>query len=441
MRRSFPALIALGTLLGLTASAEQRPSSSASLLLSNLPDEDGLAELLWEHSADFADDRARVAASRADHQRTHLLPNPELDVSMNTIPLGATNPPGLRRLTDVPNYVVGLSELVELGKRGPRQDAAKAALSATTLDVHAALRARTYDVLERAADVASTEVRIAELTKLAEDARKLTDLQRARQQHGDAAGLDVDRSTLEAQTLETSLGEEQAKLTDALLACAQLAGIPCEPFGSHERAMSFLQARLDKAPAPAAIEARPDLRALSAQEESARSSLKLARRRWIPDPTVRAGYTRDQFVIAGNQQNSLFVGMSIPLPFFDHGQADAHAASVSAQSARTAREQLTAQAERETATLNQQLRTVQERRQKLHTQTLPLAQGVVQRLDAAVKAGGAALQDLLLARRTYGELVLHAADLDQTAYHLTIAIARASAAGPRAPDTLTAPRS
>lgn len=441
LRRSLPVLAALGTLLGLTAGAEQHPTSPATLLLATLPDEDALAELLWERSADFADDRAHLATSRAELQRAHLLPNPELDVSMNTIPIGATNPPGLRRLADVPNYVVGLSELVELGKRGPRQDSAKAALAATTLGVHAALRARTYDVLERAADVATTEVRISELEKLTEDALKLTDLQRARQQHGDAAGLDVDRSTLEAQALETSLGEERARLAETLLACSQLAGLPCEPFGGRELAAAFLKTRLDRASAPAAIESRPDLRALGAQQEAAQSALTLAKRRWIPDPTVRAGYTRDQFMISGNQKNSLFVGLSIPLPLFDHGQADAHAASASAQSARVARELLTAQAAREADVLGQQLRAVQQRRERLHTQTLPLAEGVVQRLDAAVKAGGAALQDLLLARRTYGELVLHAADLDQTAYHLAVAIDRASAAGPRAPDALAHPRS
>jgi outer membrane protein, heavy metal efflux system len=441
LRRFVPAFTALSILAGLTASAEQRPTSPATLLLATLPDEDGLAELLWERSADFADDRARLAASRADLQRAHLLPNPELDVSMNTIPIGETNPPGLRRLDDIPNYVVGLSELVELGKRGPRQDSAKAALEATALDVHAALRARTYDVLERVAEVATTEVRIAELQQLTDDALKLTDLQRARQQHGDAAGLDVDRSTLEAQSLETSLGEEQAKLAESLLECAKLAGLPCEPFGQRERAAAFLKTRLDRAPLPTAIEARPDLKALDAQEASARSALKLAKRRWIPDPTVRAGYVRDQFMISGNQKNSLFVGLSIPLPFFDHGQADAHAASASAASARSARELLTAQATREAQTLGQQLRAVQERRERLNAKTLPLAEGVVKRLDAAVKAGGAALQDLLLARRTYGELLLHAADLDQTAYRLTLAIDRTSAAGPRAPDTLNRPAS
>src|SRR5205085_2488659 len=108
----------------------------------------------------------------------------------------------------VPNYNIGLSELIELGKRGPRQDAARASLSATALDTFASLRARTFDVLDRAAEVAASEVRLSQLEALAADAAKLSELQRARQQHGDSAGLDVDRALLEEEQLQTSLGEE-----------------------------------------------------------------------------------------------------------------------------------------------------------------------------------------------------------------------------------------
>ncbi|MBU8896268.1 TolC family protein [Corallococcus sp. H22C18031201] len=448
MRRPLPFLAALLALVGPAsgARAESPPATStppagAALSLAALPDEDHLAALLWEQSAEFAAVRARIAATRADLIRAHVLPNPTLDVSMNTIPIGATNPPGLRRWAEVPNYAFGLSELVELGKRGPRQDSARAALAASALDAQATLRARTYDVMDKAADVAATELRLAQLQELADDAAKLTELQRVRQRHGDAAGLDVDRSVLEEESLQTSLGEEHARLSDALLACAQTAGMPCQPFGGRTAAAAFLEARLARAPSAADIESRPDLRSLSAQEDSARAALTLARRHWVPDPTVRAGYVRDQFVIAGNQLNSLFVGLSIPLPFFDHGQADAHAASAAMEAARVSREKLAAQSARDASTLASQLAALRERRERLRNQTLPMAAGVVQRLDAAVRAGGAALQDLLLARRTYGELLLHAADLDQGAFHVSTGLDRAHSAGPRAPESLTEPRS
>src|SRR5205085_3172067 len=130
------------------------------------------------------------------------------------------------------------------------------------------------------------------------------------------------------------------------------------------------------------LDSRPDLRSLQAQEQSAEASLTLARRKWLPDPTVRLGYVRDQFVVSGNQKDSFFVGLSIPLTFFDHGQADAAAASASLESARQTRELLHAQAQRDVPTITTQLQAVQERRTRLREQTLPLAESVVKRLDA-----------------------------------------------------------
>jgi cobalt-zinc-cadmium efflux system outer membrane protein len=61
---------------------------------------------------------------------------------------------------------------------------------------------------------------------------------------------------------------------------------------------------------------------------------------------------------------------------------------------------------------------------------------VVQRLESAVTRGGAPLPDLLLARRTLGELQLDAADLDLFAFHLTVAQARAAGELPPLPESI-----
>lgn len=449
--RRVPSLLVSCLLLGATAaSAQPAPSSAATpeapaaspaasatdLSLASLPDEDGVAALLWERSPEFASARARVASARSDLVRAGLIPNPELDLGANTLPLGTTNPPGLNRWTEVPNYGVGLSEQLELGKRGPRKNAARAALASTALDVQAQLRTRTYDLLERAAEVATAEVRVAELEKLAADASRLTELQRARAQHGETAGLDADRAALEEAQLQGQLAEEHNHLTEALLTCSQTVGLACTPFGGREAATQFLTARLARTLAPADVQQRPDLRSLEAQRLSAKSALTLARRRWIPDPTLHVGYLRDQFVISGNQLNSLGVNLTIPLPFFDHGQADALAASATAEAAERARAQLTAQAGRDVAALTTQRQSVETRRERVRTQTLPQASNLVQRLEAAVKAGGASMLDLLFARRTYGQLVLDAADLDLAAFRLAVSMERVRGAGPKPPTEL-----
>ncbi|WNG33833.1 TolC family protein [Archangium minus] len=435
MRRVPPLLLSC-LLLGATT-APASTSTHDSLALASLPDEDSLASLLWARSPEFATARARVASAQADLVRAGQLPNPELDLSWNTLPVGPTNPPGLDRLRDVPNYQVGLSQLIELGKRGPRQDSARAELAATALDVLADLRTRTYELLESAAEVATSEVRLAELETLVTDAARLTELQRARQRQGDTAGLDVDRAVLEETQLQGQLAEEHSRLSGSLLTCSRLAGLACTPFGGRDAAATFLASRLSRAPGPSSVQQRPDLRALEAQRQSAQAALTLARRRWLPDPTVRAGYVHDRFVESGNQKNAFFVGLSFPLPLFERGQADALAASAQAEAAEQTRSQLSAQAEREEQSLTTQLQAVAARRDRVRNQTLPLASALVQRLEAAVKAGGASLQDLLFARRTYGQLLMDAAELDLTAFHLSVALDRVRAAGPKAPPELS----
>jgi hypothetical protein len=64
------------------------------LPLSALPADDELARLLWEHGPDLVETRTRIATDGAALQRSRLVPNPELDVAMATIPVGTTNPPG-----------------------------------------------------------------------------------------------------------------------------------------------------------------------------------------------------------------------------------------------------------------------------------------------------------------------------------------------------------
>jgi cobalt-zinc-cadmium efflux system outer membrane protein len=87
-------------------------------------DEPQLAALLWQRSSEVLEARAAVAAAESERRRAFLYPNPTLDFGWNTIPVGRTNPPGLEdRWSKVPNYAVSVAELVELGKRGPRQRA------------------------------------------------------------------------------------------------------------------------------------------------------------------------------------------------------------------------------------------------------------------------------------------------------------------------------
>ncbi len=411
-------------------------ASSESLDLSSSPADLELVELLWARSPDLVAARAKLGQAEADVTRSEVFPNPGFDFQWGTLALGTTNPPGLDKLRDVPNYTFTLNQPIEIGKRGPRQAASRSARDAALFDAIETLRQRWFDLLERISEVATAEIRVRALEETVRDAQRLADLQQERQKRGDIAGLDVDRAVLEAEKYASNLGQERERLAASLLLCAQTAGLPCRPFGSADGARTFLASRLTASLPVANLDQRPDLRSLQAQEAAARSSLTLAQNRWIPDPTFRIGYVLDQFVIAGNQHQSLLVGVSVPLPFFDHGQADARAASALAEAAGQAQLLLRAASVRDLSSLEQQRAAALARRSRLMDRTLPLARDVVQRLESAVTRGGAPLPDLLLARRTLGDLQLDAADLDLFAFHLTVAQARAAGELPPLPESV-----
>jgi len=417
---------------GSAGAADEAP---ATLDLGQVPSDATLAQLLWSRSPDLVAARAKIVSAQSDVVRSKLLPNPTLDASWNTIPVGQTTPPNLSDpLNQVPNYAFSLSTLVEIAKRGPRQRAARSAYDAATLDAYELLRQRYYDLLERIAEVGAAQVRISALGDLAQSARALSQLQRDRASHGDVSGIDVEKAALEEEKYGANLSDERQKLAEALVACAHVAGVPCTEFRDARQASVFLSTGVN---APGGDpDQRPDLRSLAAQQESARASLELAHNKRIPDPTFRLGYVYDQFQAAGNQRNSLFAGVSLPLPVFDHGQADALQAVASADAAGRARDLLRTQAEHDAAALEAQARDLAARRRTLTEVSLPTAQHLVDTLEKAVRQGGTPLTELLLARRGYGELLLDAADVQLQSFRVGAALGRNGPSGPPAPADL-----
>jgi hypothetical protein len=151
---------------------------------------------------------------------------------------------------------------------------------------------------------------------------------------------------------------------------------------------------------------------------------------------VRLAFSYDTFTVAGAQNKSLSLGLAFSLPVFERGRADRADASASRWAARRSRELATAQANLELPILLRQMDELRARRGRTRGSTLPMAQGIVDRIAKAVTAGGAALQDLLQARRTLGELLADAADLESASFETSLALLRAAGTSPVAIDDL-----
>ena len=244
-----------------------------------------------------------------------------LDASLADVPLGETNPPGLG-FNETAIYTVGLSETVELGKRGPRIAGAELREKSASLQLVAAERDQLSAARLALGTALHSGLRVAIFQETLQDAEHGADLERTRYEQKALSGTEYDRLLLDVANLRADFEREQAEYSAALADCAAALGAECELSGTREDDLSG-SAPIDVAQASGLrLERRPDLLALDAETKAAERDAELARGRAIPDVTLRVGYTHDRFYASGDNRNTLTFGVALPLPVFDRGQHD-----------------------------------------------------------------------------------------------------------------------
>jgi outer membrane protein, heavy metal efflux system len=401
-------------------------------LLSDPFDETGLAAAVWRGSPDVTAARGASIDADALDRRAALYPNPSLNATWGTIPVGR-RPQGVT-FGQVPNYTLGASQLFEIGKRGPRQAAARAGVDEARLALRDLYRERFIDVLRSIGDQAMAAGHAAVLERLVHDSEETLRLQKLRASKGDVAGLEVDRLEVEHLRLLSSLGEARAAMEAASASCAQVLGSGCPGVTTLEDALRYLSGPpLPDGDDEQAIARRPDLQALRASERRAHAEGLLAERQKIPDPTLSAGFTHDQFESSGNQPNSVSLSLALPLPLFDRGQPEAARSAARASLSARQRETLTEAARRALGADRRRLAILAERTRRLDEQAIPMARATAERVEAAARRGGAALQDVLLARRAMEELQMDRVDVAGQAFSARLEIRRAAGSVPDPP--------
>ena len=378
-----------------------------------LRDPDALVSWIAEHSPDAQAATARVAQAQTAYGSSQLRLNPQVSASFGGIPAGATNPPGLG-WSDTVNYGATVSQAFEIGKRQPRSSAAKFRLAAEQHTAAGTLLGSVGDARAAIARVLYAKSRRAALTGSLDSARQILALQRVRLDRGDLSGIDFDRLQLDAQMLEADLAQATADLNDSLSACADVLFASCEPGDADLDTVSALLQPAETALPPdweSQLRERPDLQALEAQQQASAQDAVLARKRRVPDPIVSLGYTRDRFLISGDNPRTLAVGVTIPLPAFDHGQHDAARAEA-------ARRELTATEAAVAARARIDAQALRDRRQvllaslsALRSDALSRADGILTATSEAVSQGELSTTDLLLARRARTDVTLKVMDL------------------------------
>lgn len=421
--------------LCLTSRVRAETSDNPPLHPSDYSDEGHLAGILWAHSLDVLQARGQVGLAASEVTRTHLYPNPDLEFSWGTIPIGQTNPPDLKHpMSHVPSYGVAFSELVELFKRGPRQEASEAELHAAQYEAQAVFADKFFDLLESIGEMAKNELEVSMLSGQIRVYDDLLGLERQRLSKGDIAEIDVDREEVERARLLAARDSAQAEMEQARARCSALVAAPCEPFGSGAAASAYLRdGAASELPSQWSAEIeqrRPDIEAMTAATDAAEKREVLAKRKVIPDVTVKLGYLYDTFQISGAQNQSLGVGLEMPIPVADRGQADLQEAEALHDRAHAARQMLVANGKLGLQSAQQQLALARDRLARLKTAEQKASE-LEKSVTGAARQGGVSQVDVLLARRAYQELLVESAEVNGEAFGDALKIRRAAAIFPQ----------
>ena len=433
-----------------TARGESADPSSGSIAAPSSPlqlsaalDLGQLEALVRERTPALQTDALEVDLARADVKQSHLFGNPTADAGWGTIPVGRTNPRDLSsQLSNVPNYSAGLSYTFPIGKRGPKQEQAAALERRAEAAYDAAARAHALELARLAGAAATAAVRLEGLHDLASDDQRSVTLAESRLSAGFATPLDVDRLRIEVSRTQQQILSAESDLEEALASCTTLTGTRCEGFSDAADARAFLRRWIGAAQPSTRIEDRADIRALGASSEAADAELIAAKRQAIPDPTFRVGYLLDTFQASGAQRKSVNVGVSIPLPVFDHGQAMVSAATSKRLHYAEQRARRIQAAEARIPVLAQRVITQQARMESLEQEVIPRAERALSDLSRAGDRQLVPLTDVIQARRTLNDLLLDDADSTSDAFQAALAlIAETPAASFEAVEPATTPSS
>jgi outer membrane protein, heavy metal efflux system len=391
--------------LAADSAVEPPPTAGRVSVAALLRDEKRLSAWLAEHDPEIRAARARLSQSEAEARQSRALLNPVLDASLGNLPLGESNPRGLS-FNETAIYSVGLSQTVELGKRGPRiagadlrQKSASFQVAAAERDESSAARLALGNALHRGLRVGIRQETLA-------DAEHAVSLERTRYEQKALSGTDYDRLLLDLANLRADFEREQAEYRAALADCAAALGAECDLARADESDLaSAVPIDVTRASAPD-LEKRPDFLALEAEQQASERDAELARGRGVPDVTVRLGYTHDRFVVSGDNRNTLTFGLALPLPVFDRGQHDSSKALGRAVELRNLRRSLLRQARADLAGLLSRKSVLEKVLTSLEQESLPRADSVLASTQIAFDHGGVSLTDLLLARRTHIALQL-----------------------------------
>lgn len=384
---------------------------------------DEALRIFRERGFDLLLAQQQVESARADVATASAIPNPLLSAGLGKSFDYTPDCPGCSsRSTSF-----GVSDqgaLIDLlvGKRGLRKEVAGAALQAAQLSRADAQRTLEFQLKQQflQASLATEQAQFARQTL--ETSARTRELMERRYGAGAISEADLAKTQVAELEAMQQLDQGQQSLLQAKAAVAFLLGAQ-EPQPQLELDTSALRYKPGLAPGKfeelhaAALQSRPDLRALDRQMERAHAAVRLARRQIFPDVQLSANYTQEGSGNGAITPPTLTLGLQLPLPLFYQQQGEIGRAEADLRTQEIQRGKVRAQIAQDVAQAFAAFEAGQKLVERMQGRMLERAKKARDLVQIQYEKGASSLLELLDAQRTY--IAVHAEYLQDLSVYWT----------------------
>jgi len=367
-------------------------------------------EIAFRRNWDLLASAAGVDAATAQKILAHEFPNPALFLS--TFKINVDNHPSSTAAGNSfwdrsYDTIFAINQLFEIGgKRRHRQASAQAGFEGARAQFFDAKRTLDLAVTKAYVGAAQGEENVRVLKQSAGTLRQEAQLAEVRQKAGEISASDRSQIEINAERFELDARAAESAAAQARVALEVLLGVP-QPKGEVvlQDRLEALAASLPLPKTDSSIIWRPDVLAAEAALNRSQADVRLQKANRIPDPTVLAQYEHEP----PDNPNTIGLGVSFPLPLWNHNRGNILAAEAAKEQARLAFEKTKAQAVADIATARLAYEDASKRWEQYRESIRPKSEQIRKTIAYAYQKGGASLLDLLNAERTDNDVRLAAA--------------------------------
>jgi len=367
-------------------------------------------QMAFERNWDLLAAAAGVDAATAQKIVAHEFPNPSLAMSTTKINVDGTpssTPAGNGFWDRSYDTIFAINQLFEIGgKRRSRQISAQAGYEVAKAQFLDAKRTLELAVTKAYVGASQAEENVQVLKQSAATLRQEAQLAEVRLRAGEISSSDKSQIEIAAERFELDAQTAQSSANQSRVALEVLLGLP-HPDGKVVLGdgLTNLLAELPPAISNGAVVWRPDVVAAEAALRKSSADLRLQKANRIPDPTVLAQYEHEP----PDNPNSIGLGVSFPLPLWNHNHGNILAAEAVREQAQIAFEKTKAQALADVATAGLSYQDAARRWRQYRDSIRPKSEEIRKTIAYAYQKGGASLLDLLSTQRNDNDVRLAAA--------------------------------